>query len=67
MVNLSNRSWKHATTSIEAIQLSKQVATSAEDVGDVVLVGFGSNATDFGRFQAMCEGIFLKPVQGMRV
>lgn len=65
LVDLSNRSLMHASTSIEPVQLSKQVLTSEEDIGDVVLVGFGSKPTDYGRFQAMCEGIFLKSVQGM--
>lgn len=65
MVDLSNRSLKHTCNSIEPVPLS--VPTSEEDIGDVVLVGFGSNPTDFGRFQAMCEGIILKPAQGKQV
>lgn len=65
MVDLSNRSLKHTSNSVELVQLS--VPTSEEDVGDVVLVGFGSKPTDFGRFQAMCEGIILKPAQGAQV
>ena len=64
-VNLRNGSSNHASNSIEPVQLSRPVPTCEEDVGDVVLVGFGSKPTEFGRFQAMCEGIFLKPVQGI--
>ena len=66
LVNLSNRSLMHASTSIEPVPLSNQILTS-EEVGDVLLVGFGSKPTDFGRYQAMCEGIFLKSVQGTLV
>ena len=66
-VNLSNRSLTHSSNSIERVTLPVQVPASEEDFGDAVLVGFGSKPTDFGRFQAMCEGIILKPAQGMQV
>lgn len=66
-VNLSNRSLMYPSTSIKPFVLSNRVPRSEEDIGDVVLVGFGSSATGFNRFQAMCEGIFVKLVQGMQV
>ena len=67
VVDLSNRSFIHASNSIEPVPLPHYVPTCEEDVGNVILVGFGSSPTDFGRFQAMCEDIILKPVQGMQV
>lgn len=66
-VDLSNRSLTHTSNSIEAVTLLVQVPTSDEDSGGVVLVGFGSKPTYVGRFQAMCEGIILKPAQGAQV
>ena len=63
VVDLSNRCSMHTSATIEPVPLSNQTPTSEEDVSDVVLVGFGSTPTKFGRFQAMCEGIILKPVQ----
>lgn len=65
-VNLSNRSLAYTPNSIERVTLPVQVSTSEED-GSFALVGFGSNPTAYGRFQAMCEGIVLKPAQGMQV
>lgn len=56
----------HPSTSIEPVPLSNQVPTSKEEITDVTLVGFGSKATVVGRFQAVCEGIILKPVQGIQ-
>lgn len=66
-MDLRNRCLIHSSNTIEQVLLSNQVPTSEEDVGDLVLVGFGSKARGFDRFQAMCEGIILKPVQGMQV
>lgn len=66
-VNLSNRSLTHTSNSIQRVTLPIQVPASEEDVSGVVLVGFGSKPTDFGRFQAMCEGVLLTPAQGMQV
>lgn len=39
--------------------LPPQAPSSEDHVGDVVLVVFGSNPTEFGRYQAVCEGVFL--------
>ena len=66
-MNLRNCCSIHSSNIVEQVLLSNQVPTSEEDVSGVVLVGFGSKATDFGRFQAMCEGVILKPVQGKQV
>ena len=66
-MDLRNRCSIHSSNTIELVPLSGHIPTSEEDFGDVVLVGFGSNPTNFGRFQAMCEGIILKPVQGTQV
>lgn len=66
-VNLSNRSLTHTSNSIQRVTLPIHVPASEEDVSGVVLVGFGSKPTDFGRFQAMCEGVLLTPAQGMQV
>lgn len=67
VVDLSNRCLKNPSNTIEETKLSNEELKSKEDIGDVVLVGFGSRPTDVGRFQAMCEGIILKPVQGIQV
>ena len=66
VVDLSNRCLTNPSTN-QLVQLSKEDPKAEEDIGDVLLVGFGSRRTDFGRFQAMCEGIILKPVQGTQV
>ena len=66
VVDLSNRCLTNPSNT-KVVQLSKEDPKAKEDFGDVVLVGFGSKQTDFGRYQAMCEGIILKPVQGTQV
>ena len=59
MVNLSNRTVHYASNSIKPVNLPVQDPSSEEDVGGVVLVGFGSNPLAYGRYQAFCEGILL--------
>lgn len=59
VVNLSNNSIRHTPNSIKLITLPVQTPSSEEDVGDVLLVVFGSKPTGFGRYQAVCEGVVL--------
>ena len=66
-VNLRNRSVIHTPNSTELLNLPVQEPLSEADVGDVALIGFGSNPVENGRHQAVCEGILLHSSQGKTI
>lgn len=49
-VNLSNRSLKYLLILIEFFVLLNRVFRFEEDIGDVILVGFGLSVIGFNRF-----------------
>ncbi|XP_067051377.1 caspase-3-like isoform X2 [Acropora muricata] len=49
-------------SSIQVVELSIRKPRSEEDVGDLILVSFGSKPTDQGCYWATCEGILLSEV-----
>ncbi len=60
VVSLSNRSAKDTSDPTKLVTLPVQDPSSEEDVGAVILVGFGSNPMKNGRYQAVCEGILCE-------
>ena len=60
-INLNNRSrgmFKQST--LEEILLPVNEPTSEDDVGDVILVSFGTCRTSQDNYQAICEAILLR-------
>ena len=57
-VDLNNRSRAYKPSGIETVPLPVHHRSSINDVGNVVLVAFGSK-TPQGNYQAVCEDILL--------
>ena len=57
-INLSNRSrGEHQNGTIEVVRLPFRAPSSEDDVGDVILLAFGSKRTFQSKYEAICAGI----------
>ncbi|KAL9971086.1 hypothetical protein ACROYT_G023572 [Oculina patagonica] len=65
VVTLSNRCASHTSDPTKLVTLPVQDPSSEEDVGAVILVGFGTNPMKNGRYQAVCEGILCEECPGL--